>query len=183
MSKLCARDQVNPAMNASPLIDLFTVTLLFGLLALAVVSDIEAMRIPNRICLCIVALYPSHVLASAAPIDWPGATAAAAAVFGLGLIPFLFRLMGGGDVKLMAALALWAGPGVVVDFMAVTFFLGGVMALLMISPFRFAMARTCEAIGREDFGEVLLNRAIPYAIAIAGGGYLTVGPRLLSAIG
>lgn len=170
-------------MNALLLVDLFTITLLLGLLALAVISDVEAMRIPNRICLCIVALYPSHVLASAVPIDWPGATAVAAAVFALGLIPYRFRLMGGGDVKLMAALALWAGPAVVVDFMAVTFFLGGVMALLMISPLRFAMARTCEAIGRDNVGKVLLNRAIPYAVAIAGGGYLTVGPRLLSAIG
>ncbi len=170
-------------MDILPIIDLFTVTLLLGLLALAVVTDVESMRIPNRICLCIAALYPCHVLASTVSIDWPGAVAAAAAVFVIGLIPFLFRLMGGGDVKLMAAVALWAGPAVVIDFMAVTFFLGGVMALLMISPLRFALASTCEAMGRSDVGKVLLNRAIPYAVAIAAGGYLTVGPELLSALG
>ena len=68
-------------MNTLAFVDSFVVTLLLGLLALAVVKDIEAMRIPNRICLCIVAIYPSHVLASAIPIDWQGAMAAAAAVF------------------------------------------------------------------------------------------------------
>lgn len=170
-------------MTTLPAIDLFIVTLFLGLLALAVVTDVEAMRIPNRICLCIAAIYPCHVLATDAPVDWPLAVAAAVAVFVAGLIPFLFRLMGGGDVKLMAAVALWAGPGLIIDFLAVTFFLGGVVALLMISPMRFAMARTFEVVGRGDLGTILLGRSIPYAVAIAAGGYLTVGSALLSPIG
>ena len=170
-------------MNTLLYVDLFTIALFLGLLALAVATDLEAMRIPNRICLLIVALYPCHVLAHSAPVDWLGAVAVAVAVFLVGLIPFVFRLMGGGDVKLMAAVALWAGPALSIQFLAVTFFLGGLMALLMISPFRFAVARTCEAIGCDDIGEIVLNRAIPYAVAIAAGGYLTVGPELLSAIG
>ena len=37
-------------------LDLFAVTLFLGLLGLAAVSDIEALRIPNRVCLAITAL-------------------------------------------------------------------------------------------------------------------------------
>jgi len=170
-------------MNTLFLFDLFTISLFLGLLALAVVTDVEAMRIPNRICLLIVALYPSHVLAQGAPVDWLGAIAVAAAVFAVGSIPFMFRLMGGGDVKLMAAVALWAGPAHCVQFLAVTFLLGGVMALLMINPFRFIVTRSCEAVGCGEIGEIVLSRAIPYAVAIAAGSYLTVAPELPRAIG
>lgn len=176
-------DQPETTMNGLLPIDFFAVTLFLGLLGLAVVTDLAAMRIPNRICLCIAALYPVHVLASGVPIDWLGALGAAAAVFLVGLVPFVFRLMGGGDVKLMAAAALWAGPGMVLEFVLVTTFLGGVMALIMVSPYRYVLANACDAVGRGDIGDVLLGRAIPYAVAIAAGGFLTVGPELLRAIG
>jgi prepilin peptidase CpaA len=116
-------------MNTLFFIDLFTISLFLGLLALAVATDLESMRIPNRICLLIVALYPCHVLAQAAPVDWLGAMAVAGAVFLVGLIPFAFRLMGGGDVKLMAAVALWAGPALSIQFLAVTFFLARLSAI------------------------------------------------------
>lgn len=170
-------------MNGLIAPDFFAVTLFLGLLGLAVVTDLAAMWIPNRICLCIAGLYPVHVLASGVPIDWLGGLGVAAAVFVAGLIPFVFRLMGGGDVKLMAAVALWAGPGLVIPFVLVTSFLGGVMAMIMISPYRYVLANACDSIGRGDIGDVLLGRAIPYAVAIAAGGFLTVSPELLSAIG
>ncbi len=176
-------DQPETIMNGLLPIDFFAVTLFLGLLGLAVVTDLAEMRIPNRICLCIAALYPVHVLASAAPIDWLGAMGVAAIVFLGGLIPFIYRLMGGGDVKLMAAAALWAGPGMAIEFVLVTTFLGGVMALIMVSPYRYVLANAFNVVGRCDIGEVVLGRAIPYAVAIAAGAYLTVGPELLSAIG
>lgn len=170
-------------MHAAFSLDFLAVTLFLGLLALAVVTDLEAMRIPNRICLAIAALYPVHVLGAAGPVDWPGALAVAAAVFAFGLIPFCLGLMGGGDVKLMAAAALWAGPAAALDFVLVTTFLGGVMAMVMVSPYRFAMALALARIGRDDIGTVLMGRVIPYAVAIAAGGWLTIGPPLLRGIG
>ncbi|HRK96145.1 MAG TPA: prepilin peptidase [Rhodospirillales bacterium] len=170
-------------MHAIVSLDFLVVTLFLGLLGLAVVTDLEAMRIPNRICLAIAALYPVHVLAAAGPADWPLAVAAAAAVFAFGLIPFCLGLMGGGDVKLMAAAALWAGPAGAVDFVLVTTFLGGVMALVMVSPYRFAVAVGLSRIGRDDIGTVLMGRVIPYAVAIAAGAWLTIGPPLVRGIG
>ncbi|MCU0895333.1 MAG: prepilin peptidase [Rhodospirillales bacterium] len=177
------RAQDDDDMHAVVSLDLLAVTLFLGLLALAVVTDLDAMRIPNRICLAIAALYPVHVLASGAAIDWPAAVLVAAIVFAAGLIPFCLGLMGGGDVKLMAAAALWAGPAATLDFVLVTTFLGGLMAMVMVSPYRFAVALALARIGREDIGTVLMGRVIPYAVAIAAGGWLTIGPPLLRGIG
>ncbi|MGF1641300.1 MAG: prepilin peptidase [Rhodospirillales bacterium] len=160
-------------------IDLFVITLFLGLLGLAVVSDIESLRIPNRISLAIAALYPVHVLAGSGTVDWPGAVAVAAGVFALGLVAFAVGAVGGGDVKLMAATALWAGPAMVLDFVLATTAVGGGVALAMLTRWRFVLARFFEGVGGEDIRDVLLGRAVPYAVAIAAGAYLTIGPRLL----
>jgi prepilin peptidase CpaA len=161
-------------------IDLFAITLLLGLLGLAVVSDIEALRIPNRICLAIVALYPVHVLASLEPVDWLGAIAVALCVFAVGLVPFAAGLMGGGDVKLIAATALWAGPPMVLEFVLLTTVIGGALAIFMVTQWRFTLAQVCEFVGGESIRDVFLGRSIPYAIAIAAAAYLIVGTALLS---
>ncbi len=57
------------------------------------------------------------------------------------------------------------------------------MALVMVSPYRFAVASALSRIGRDDIGTVLMGRVIPYAVAIAVGGWLTIGPPLLRGIG
>ena len=79
------------------------------LLAMAALSDFRSYVIPNRLCVAILVLYPAHVLASSAPVDWVSGLTAGGIVFGVGLVMFAFRLAGGGDVKLMAAAGVWAG--------------------------------------------------------------------------
>jgi prepilin peptidase CpaA len=157
----------------------FAITLFLGLLGLAVVTDLAELRIPNRICLLIALLYPCHVLASPEPVNWAGALAVAAGVFVIGLIPFSAGVMGGGDVKLMAATALWAGPSLVVDFLLLTTLVGGALALLMVTRHRFALANLLDSVGAMDLRDVLLGRAIPYGTAIAAGAYITLAPALL----
>ncbi len=161
-------------------IDLFAITLFLGLLGLAVVSDIEALWIPNRVCLAIVALYPVHVLASPEPVNWLGAIAVAVGVFAVGLVPFATGVMGGGDVKLIAATSLWAGPAMFLEFVVVTTVIGGAIAVVMMTRWRFALAQICEFVGGDGIRDVFLGRAVPYAIAIAAAAYLTVGTALLS---
>ena len=107
-------------------VHLLVMALFFGLLAVAVLTDVEALRIPNRLCLALVAIYPAHVLASPVAVDWTGAVMLAAAVFAAGLVPFAAGWVGGGDVKLMTVTTLWVGPASFVDFMLVTSVVGGV---------------------------------------------------------
>lgn len=167
-------------MNGLPTIELFAITLFLGLLGLAVVTDLNEFRIPNRICLLIALLYPCYVLANPTPVDWLGALAVAAGIFTIGLIAFCTGAMGGGDVKLLTVTALWAGPGLIANFLIVTALAGGAIALIMISSMRFSLASMFDAVGATDFRDILLGRVIPYGAAIAAGAYLTIGPALLS---
>lgn len=156
------------------------VTLFLGLVALAALTDLSELRIPNRICVAIVGLYPAYVLAGGAAVDWQGAIVAAAVVFALASIWFMCGWMGGGDVKLLSAIALWAGPVHAFGFLYTTILLGGGMALLMMGTVRFAMAGVCQRFGATAIHDRLLDRSIPYGVAIAGGAYLTVGRALLA---
>jgi prepilin peptidase CpaA len=90
------------------------------MLGLAAFTDVCERRIPNRLTGGLAALYPVYVLVSPIPVAWPAALGLAVVVFVIGLGLFARELIGGGDVKLIAALSLWAGPEQFVWFMLVT---------------------------------------------------------------
>jgi prepilin peptidase CpaA len=157
--------------------------LFFGLLAVAVLTDVEALRIPNRLCVTLVAIYPAHLLASPVAVDWPGALMLAVALFAAGLVLFAAGWVGGGDVKLMAATALWVGPVSFSLFVLVTTIVGGVIAALMLSEFRFTVAQLAETAGFSEVRDIVLGRSIPYGVAIAVGGWVVGGRMLMTAGG
>ncbi len=100
---------------------------------------------------------------------WPGVAlqiGLAAAVFGLFAIAFRFGAMGGGDVKMAAALALWLPFAGVVKLLAVMSIAGGVLTLAMLAAHRMA-----KAAGQPE---------IPYGLAIAFGGFWVFGERILN---
>jgi len=161
----------------------FIIALFLGLLALAALSDAGTYRIPNRISALIAALYPVYVLAGNASggpaVDVIPALTIAATVLTIGIVLFALRVMGGGDVKLLAAVSLWAGSAHTLDFLFITAIIGGLMALVMATPLRYSIALTFDAAGHGEVREKLLSNVIPYGIAIAGGGWF-VGARLLA---
>ena len=73
-----------------------------------------------------------YVLVSPVPVAWPAALGLAVVVFVVGLGLFARELIGGGDVKLIAALSLWAGPEQFVWFMLVTTLTGGALSLISL---------------------------------------------------
>ncbi len=152
-------------------IDVLVIVLFLGLLSTAAVFDVREYRIPNRLCLAIAALYPFHVLASPRPVDWAAALAVALMVLFTCAALFMVRAIGGGDAKLIAATALWAGPSGIFEFLMVTTFAGGLIGLAMMTPLRYGLA------GRPA-GAAPLKQVIPYGLPIAAGGCL-VGLRLL----
>jgi len=161
-------------------IDFFTIALFLGLMAYAAISDVAEYRIPNRINLAIAALYPAHVLASPTAIDWIGALLVAAVVLGVATTLFSLRVMGGGDVKLMTAVSLWAGPSAIIEFSVVMALTGGLLAVFMLSPLRHGLALALEKTGNQQARDAVLDKVLPYGLAIAAGGFVVAG-RLLSA--
>lgn len=85
---------------------------LFISLALAAVFlaviffDLRQMRIPNQLSLILIVLFA--VTAFGMPLSETGLRVLQALiVFALGFFGFMFRLLGGGDVKILAAIALF----------------------------------------------------------------------------
>ncbi len=168
---------------------------LAGLLVTGALNDIDCRRLPNWLTAAVAILYALFVAVSPTPIDWMSAFVVAGLVFTVGFACFAFQLMGGGDVKLMAALALWAGIEHIALFLTVTSLAGGLLslvtivlrrwvrspALLMLTPLtslitsRFhrpaVLAGSQSSAGQTDDQ---INESLPYGVAIAAGGFAVI---------
>jgi prepilin peptidase CpaA len=106
----------------------------FGaLLVAASCCDVLKLRIPNMIPLALVLLFALNVLIGRgvqAPLDHLAAMGLALVI----LLPlFALNMLGGGDVKLLAAVALWLGMGKLAALMILVGIVGGVFALLWLA--------------------------------------------------
>lgn len=135
---------------------------LLVLLFLGAGFDVFAFRLPNWLTLATALVATLLIVARGTGLaDLAWHLGFAGAVFGIGLILFRFNLFGGGDVKWLAALAIWIGPSL--DF--VRFFLmmgiaGGVLAAIVL-----VVRRLHPAYGSEG-----TRTNLPYGVAIAVAG-------------
>ncbi len=169
----------------APALDIAMAIGLLALLAWAVVTDLKARIIPNTVSVLVIGLYALRTA-----VNWPNAApladlAVAGAVLTLGFILFARNCIGGGDVKLITALALWAGPQHIMAMAFVISLAGGVIAAGMLLS---AMAARPQVAGDGDDAAAavpLMRRPVPYAVAIAAGGlYLTLQhPAILASAG
>src|SRR4051812_13069156 len=149
----------------------FTQILLIALATLLVVAaaiDVRTFTISNRLNLTVALLAPLYWLSIALPL-WPGVglqLAGGAAVFVVLAGAFYAGMMGGGDVKLAAALALWFSPQSTIKFLVLTSLAGGVLTLGIL-----ALHRVRQREGRPE---------IPYGVAIAFGGLAILTQRFLN---
>lgn len=103
------------------------------LVSIAAVNDLATRRIPNRLLLAgLAGAFCLHLLSSA-PLS---SLLAALGGMGVGLavfLPFyLARGMAAGDVKMMAVVGAFVGPGDAFDIAMLSWCVGGVMALLLV---------------------------------------------------
>ena len=142
---------------------------LLGLiLVTAAVIDVRTYTIPNWLNLA-VALLALLFWWSVGLSLWPDAAiraGVALSVFALLALAFYLGMMGGGDVKLAAALALWFPPLATVKLLVVMSIAGGVLTLVMVIIHRA---------GRKEG-----RPKIPYGVAIAVGGWAILAERYLN---
>jgi prepilin peptidase CpaA len=141
---------------------------LAAMLIVAAVIDMRTFTISNRLNLAVAAGAPLYWV-SIALAPWPGMAiqlAAGGIVFALLAGAFYAGMMGGGDVKLAAALALWFSPGGTLKFLVLMSLGGGVLTIAVLAWHR---ARGHE--GRPE---------IPYGVAIAFGGLAILAQRFLN---
>ena len=174
-------------MVSSTLIHGVVIAILAVLLIAAAMDDLREFRIPNHLVVGIAALYPAHVLTSPQPVPWEAALFFAGIVFVVGIGFFAAHMMGGGDVKLMGAVAMWAAPQYLMTLFIVTLAVALLMALANALRIAFSEARAAQ---NFSFGATVANlryvpifkMQIPYGVGIAAGG-LYVAARLLTGQG
>ena len=155
-----------------PLPDISLVAVLgfAGLLLAAAISDARALIIPNRYCLAIALLYPAHILSTGTKVDWIGAVAICSVLLVVGFLLHVGKIIGGGDAKLVAAVALWAGTELFVEFLIITGIAGGAMALALWLRHRLSRAASAGLFFFTPPDPNFVKQPMPYAIAIAAGG-------------
>ena len=146
----------------------------YGLLAMlaiallvAAVTDLRSRHIGNWLNGGIALAAPLFWWASGLAL-WPDVAlqlAVAMATFAVLAALFALKAMGGGDVKLLTALALWIAPMLFLKLLIVMALVGGVLTLVFGA--RNVMRRQREKL------------AIPYGVAIAMAGLWVLGTSYL----
>ncbi|MGI9487549.1 MAG: A24 family peptidase [Geminicoccaceae bacterium] len=175
--------------------DAICIAFLAGLLVTGALSDIDCRRLPNWLTSAVAILYALFVAVSPTPIDWMSAFLVAGLVFAAGFACFAFQFMGGGDVKLMSGLALWAGIEHIALFLIVTSLAGGLLSLVMIILRRWIRSpallmlmplaglitsrldRPTSLAGSPSpagLADDQINESLPYGVAIAAGGFAVI---------
>lgn len=142
--------------------------MLAALLVIAAVVDVRTYTISNTLTLAVALMAPFYWWSVAMPL-WPDIAiqvAMGGGVFALFALFFYTGAMGGGDVKLAAALALWFSPASNVRFLVFTSIAGGIVTVVMLLLHRWAKRE-----GRPE---------IPYGVAIATGAMIVLAQRFLN---
>lgn len=147
---------------------------LAGLLIAAAWQDMRTLHIGNGLSIAIVALFVGWaviglIAGSYTLLAFGLSIACAAGLFAVGVAAFAAGILGGGDVKILAAVGLFAGPAQVVDLLLVTALAGGLLGIAVLAGAPIGPVSTP--------GEAALRRRLPYGPAIAVGG-LWVASRL-----
>ena len=149
--------------------ELAILTIFPAAVILAAFTDLFTMTIPNRISLVLVAAFLAlapfagitlqqfgwHVLAGLIVL---------AATFGL----FVAGIIGGGDAKLVSAVALWVGMEQLLPYLLIASLFGGALTLGLMSFRKMPLPVTLNSLG-------WLSRLhnpkgkIPYGVALAAG--------------
>lgn len=147
------------------------VAALAAILIVAAIGDLRTRRIPNWLNAAIaLGAIPFWFLTGLAV--WPDMVthiAVAAGVFLLFALAFRVGAMGGGDVKLVSALALWLPFAAVVKLLVIMSIAGGVLTVVMLVRHR----------PRKSGSKV----QVPYGVAIAFAGLWLISERYLYQFG
>ncbi|MBR0960091.1 A24 family peptidase [Bradyrhizobium japonicum] len=144
--------------------------------------DVATRMIRNDVCLLLALLGIAGQLAS--PMQLAESLIAATILFLLLFALYQRGGIGGGDVKLLVALAIGLPPTGLIQLLAVTSLAGGVLALVhlvmrvlphpRLAPVGSSLARRVYAIERWRH---MRHAPLPYGVAIACGGIWTILSR------
>jgi len=151
------------------------------LLVFAALHDIGFRTVPNRISVALLACGIVLRLIDGGPHELFWGMLCGAAVFIVTYACWRFGWMGGADVKLLTAAAVFVPPGMVPTLLFMTSFVGGLIAVVYIVGSRMAprhqSARPCGLVRRAwrcELRRLRRRGPLPYAAAIAAGGVFAI---------
>lgn len=155
-------------------IPLVLILMLGGLLVAAGIEDARRREIANWKNVAIAGLAPVWWWVNGLPA-WPDMAiqlGIAGIVFAVFVAVFAAGWMGGGDVKLIGALALWLPLGGLALMLVVMALAGGVVTLLIAGEHHWR-GRRMEGADRPPI-------EVPYGVAIAFAGLLAINEPILN---
>lgn len=130
-----------------------------ALLVFAAVGDVRRYEIPNWLCVVVAAAGIALAFPGADGGEWLSRAASVGTVAVAGFALWWFRVLGGGDYKLLAAVAFWIPFAGLLDFVVLLALAGGLQAFVTLAWRRFGKARDDSPPGK-----------MPYAVSIALAG-------------
>lgn len=147
------------------------------LMAAAAIEDFRRLIIPNVVTIALCLAWPFYFAAEPSLSGALAAIGCGVAVFLVGALLFARGFIGGGDVKLLSAAALWAGPAGTPGLLILTAVLGGGLALLLLMPGVAPLAELLRLkLGHSAAPDTNGATAtpVPYGIAIAGAALIVM---------
>jgi len=142
-----------------------------ALLVFAAYSDIRTFRIPNLLVLAIAILGVGRLVLFGNPIAAIYAVSAAVLIFVIGFVLFSRGLIGGGDVKLLIATVLLIRYPDLLSFLMRMGVFGALLSVTIIVVRNYLP----PFLGPRLAAQVATIRpAVPYGVAIAGAGIMTL---------
>jgi prepilin peptidase CpaA len=152
------------------------------ILAIIAYGDVRTRRIPNVLTGAIGILGLTRIILLHEPIAAAYTLVAAAAIFGTAFLLFWCSALGGGDTKLVAAMALLIGHHNLLGFLFLMSLFGGALALAILAPGKIRhqpliLPRPVRIPSATQAGGDITAAApstVPYGVAIAAGGVITL---------
>ncbi len=141
-------------------------------LVAAAVCDLRARRIPNALTAACASVGLFMLLLNQTQVSLSSALLACVLALVAGIVMQWMRLMGGGDVKLFAASALWLGSATF-DAALATAVAGGVLAAFYLRSSARSVQEggdgTSRGVARLQLDDQSDAGRVPYGVAIAVG--------------
>ena len=152
-----------------------------GILAIIAYGDVRTRRIPNALSLTIATLGLIRIIIVDDPVDAGHTLMAGITVFLVAFLLFWRGAIGGGDAKLVAAMALLIGYHDLFSFLFLMSLCGGGLALAILArdklgPRLWRLSRPA-GMPSAKIPECIVAAApstVPYGVAIAAAGAITL---------
>lgn len=151
------------------LVQVVSVAIFFAAMLQGAATDLARYEIPNWTSIAIVGAFPFAAwVAGLGFFDILQGVGVGALCLLVGIGLFALNMFGGGDVKLMAAGAIWAGWSGLPSYLFLIVIAGGVLSLFLLIFRRIPMPRPLRTIGWIESVHQG-GKKVPYGVAIAFG--------------